>query len=103
MPALAQAHFASLPGALQMVVADARNEAAVARAMEGAECMVIMAAVTAGVEREAAAPEAVIEVNVKSVATGAVGGGCKAAARAAPQLRGGLWCGRTDRGAARLA
>lgn len=69
MPAIAQAHFASLPGALRMVVADARDEAAMARAMEGAECMVIMAAVTAGVEREAAAPEAVIEVNVKSVAT----------------------------------
>ena len=69
IPAVAQAHFARLPGALRMVVADARDKAAVARAMRDAECMVIMAAVTAGEEREATAPEAVIEVNVKSVAT----------------------------------
>lgn len=69
MPAVAQARFASLPGALRMVVADARDEMAVARAIEGAKSMVVMAAVTAGPEREAAAPETVIEVNVTSVAT----------------------------------
>jgi UDP-glucuronate 4-epimerase len=68
-PAAAQALFATLPGRLRAIVADTRDEAAVAQAMAGADRMIIAAAVTAGSAREQAAPETVISVNVQAVAT----------------------------------
>jgi UDP-glucuronate 4-epimerase len=69
MPAAAQTQFAGFPGKLRQVVADVRDEAAVADALQGARAMVIAAAVTAGSARELSAPEAVIGTNVQAVAT----------------------------------
>jgi UDP-glucuronate 4-epimerase len=68
-PAAARAHFATLPGRLATVQADVRDGAALRQAMEGADCMIIAAAVTAGEAREVADPETVIAVNVGAVAT----------------------------------
>ena len=69
LPEAALVQFATLPGHLRSLVADACDAPAVAAAMEGADRMVIAAAVTAGEAREAAAPEGVIAVNVQAVAT----------------------------------
>ncbi|MGI4954596.1 MAG: NAD-dependent epimerase/dehydratase family protein [Janthinobacterium lividum] len=69
VPAAAAALFATLPGQHRPVLGDVRDEAALIRAMVGADRMIITAAVTAGTERERAAPELVIGVNVQAVAT----------------------------------
>jgi UDP-glucuronate 4-epimerase len=68
-PEAAQTVFATLPGALRTVLGDVRDEAALKGAMDGVDRMIIAAAVTAGQEREIAAPETVIGVNVQAVAT----------------------------------
>jgi UDP-glucuronate 4-epimerase len=68
-PAAAQTLFAALPGQLRTVLGDVREEAAVKAAMDGADRMIIAAAVTAGQAREVAEPETVIGVNVQAVAT----------------------------------
>ncbi len=69
LPEAALAVFATLPGRFQPIVADARDDAAVRSAMDGADRMIIAAAVTAGLERERTAPEHVLSVNVQAVAT----------------------------------
>ena len=69
LPHAAQTLFATLPGTLRTVTADARDADALAHAMAGASGMVTLAAVTAGPEREAADPEGIIGVNVAAVAT----------------------------------
>lgn len=69
VPAVAQARFAALPGTLRAVQGDVRDEAAVRAALDGADRMIIGAAITAGPEREASAPEQIVAVNVGAVAT----------------------------------
>ena len=68
-PPAAQTLFAALPGQLRTVLGDVRDAAAVKGAMDGADRMIIAAAVTAGQAREMAEPEGVIDVNVQAVAT----------------------------------
>lgn len=63
------AQFATLPGQLQPIEADVRDEAAMRAAMRGADRMIIAAAVTAGPARERTAPEHILSVNVQAVAT----------------------------------
>ncbi len=65
----ALAAFATLPGRLQPIQADARDEAALRAALAGRDRLIIAAAITAGPARELAAPEHILSVNVQAVAT----------------------------------
>jgi len=82
-PARAMAHFATLPGRLQIIEGDVRDPEALARAFAAAPIAAVLhaAAVTAGEDRERADPETILDVNIR-------GGACVfRAARAAGVAR----------------
>ena len=68
-PDEAFAAFAGYPGRLAFATGDVTDAAALADAMpHEADALVLGAAITAGPEREAAAPEAIVAVNLASIA-----------------------------------
>ncbi|KLN52050.1 NAD-dependent epimerase/dehydratase family protein [Variovorax paradoxus] len=68
-PAQAARAFAALPGRLDAVVGDVRDEVRLARAMRmhRVDRLVMLAAITADAVRERSAPQAIFEVNVGGV------------------------------------
>lgn len=66
VPENAQRAFASLPGRLQIHIADVRDGAAFQRILAAyrPDALFPFAAITPGLEREKAAPESVVEINV---------------------------------------
>lgn len=66
-PADAEAALAALPGAMEAVVGDVRDAAAVESALRpGTEAVVLAAAITADAARDASDPEAILSVNLLS-------------------------------------
>ncbi len=95
LPEAALTAFAALPGQLQLIQADARDEAALRAALTGKDRLIIAAAVTAGPARELAAPEHILSVNVQAVAT-AVRLAAGAGVRRVVHLSSGAAYGGTD-------
>ena len=63
----ARAAFDALPGRFEAVVGDVTDEAAIRAVMrQGVDAVVLGAAITAGLAREAAEPEAILRVNLVS-------------------------------------
>ncbi|XWN33849.1 MAG: NAD(P)-dependent oxidoreductase [Devosia sp.] len=64
-PEAALAHFATLPGTLQVEIGDVSRKADIGRAVKGGErCLIYGAAITAGPARDAREPERILAVNL---------------------------------------